>query len=98
LARKLPRYPVPVAVLGRLAVDRTFHGRGLGAILLCDACQKVVQASRVLAVAAIVVDAKDTAAAGLYRHFGFVALPGRPDRLLLPWKVLHKLAPPVNDP
>ncbi len=94
LARKLPRYPVPVALLGRLAVDQAFHGQGLGAILLSDACHKVVQASRVLAVAAVVVDAKDAVAAEFYQHFGFVPLAGRPDRLLLPWKVLHQLAPP----
>jgi len=86
MARKLPRYPVPVALLGRLAVDQAFQGQGLGAILLSDACQKVLQASRVLAVVAIVVDAKDAEASAFYRHFGFVPLPGRPDRLLLPLK------------
>jgi len=98
MARKIPRYPVPVALLGRLAIDQAFHGQGLGGMLLVDACHKVVQASRVLAVAALVVDAKDAAAVGFYRHFGFVTLAGRPDRLLLPWAVLRKLAPPVSDP
>ena len=52
-----------IALLGRLAVDQAFRGQGLGAILLSDACQKVVSASRALAVAAIVVDAKDAPAA-----------------------------------
>ena len=41
LSRKLPRYPVPVALIGRLAVDQAFQGKGLGSILLADACQKV---------------------------------------------------------
>jgi GNAT superfamily N-acetyltransferase len=86
LARKLPRYSVPVALLGRLAVDQSFQGRGLGSILLADACHKVVQASRVLAVVGIIVDAKDAAAASFYHHFGFVPLLGLPDRLLLPAK------------
>jgi hypothetical protein len=54
-ACKLPRYPVPVALLGRLAVDETFTGRGPGSIMLSDACKKVIQASRVLAVAALLV-------------------------------------------
>ncbi|MBK1701990.1 GNAT family N-acetyltransferase [Thiococcus pfennigii] len=90
LARRLPRYPVPVALLGRLAVDQAFQGRGLGSILLADACRKVAHASAVLAVAALVVDAKDSAAADFYRHFGFVPLPGEPGRLLLPWKVLQR--------
>lgn len=84
LTRKLPRYPVPVAFIRRLAVDLQFQGRGLGSILLAEACQKVVQASAVLAVAGIVVDAKDEAASAFYRHFGFVALPSHSARLLLP--------------
>ena len=84
LAKKLPRYPVPVALIGRLAVASDFQGKGVGSILLADACQKVERASATLAVVGIVVDAKDDAAASFYRHFGFIDLPGQPDRLLLP--------------
>lgn len=84
MARKLPRYPVPVALIGRLAVDVEFQGKGLGSILLADACKKVAQASEVLAMAGIVVDAKDEAAATFYQHFGFSPLPGQLDRLMLP--------------
>jgi GNAT superfamily N-acetyltransferase len=84
LAKKLPRYPVPVALIGRLAVDRRFQGQGLGAILLADACRKVVNASSTLAVAGIVVDAKDAAAASFYQHFGFISLSGLSSRLMLP--------------
>lgn len=93
LTRKLPRYPVPIALIGRLAVDTQFQGKGLGSILLADACAKVVQAGAVLAVAGIVVDAKDQAAAAFYTHFGFVPLPGRPDRFLLPASLLPKDQP-----
>lgn len=84
LAKKLPRYPVPVALIGRLAVSTDFQGKGLGSILLADACQKVAHASATLAVAGIVVDAKDAAAGRFYRHFGFMTMPGQPSRLLLP--------------
>ena len=84
LAKKLLLYPVPVALVGRLAVDGAFQGKGLGSILLSDACQKVARASAALAVVGMVVDAKDDAAAAFYRHFGFLNLPGRPGRLLLP--------------
>lgn len=84
LAKKLPRYPVPVALIGRLAIDSTFQGKGLGSILLADACQKVFQASSVLAVAGIIVDAKDDKAITFYQHFGFIQLPGQEDRMLLP--------------
>lgn len=82
--RKLPRYPAPVALLGRMAVAREFQGKGLGSILLADACRKVNAASRTLAVAGIVVDAKSASAADFYRHFGFIDLPGPSQRLILP--------------
>lgn len=84
LAHKLPRHPVPVALIGRLAVDQAFQGKGLGSILLADACQKVRRARDTLAVVGIIVDAKDDSAAAFYRHFGFIELPGKPGRLLLP--------------
>ncbi len=89
-ARKLPRYPVPVALLGRLAVDNKSQGQGLGSILLADACQKVTQASSVLAVAGIIVDAKDDKAISFYEHFGFINLPGKPDSMLLPASVFQQ--------
>jgi GNAT superfamily N-acetyltransferase len=82
--KKLPHYPVPVALLGRLAVDRTFQGQGLGSILLVDACKRVAATSETLAVAALVVDAKSPTAAAFYRHFGFIELPGQPGRWMLP--------------
>jgi GNAT superfamily N-acetyltransferase len=84
LARKLPRYPVPVALIGRLAVGKAFQGKGLGSILLADACQKVLQASSVLAVAGIIVEAKDVEAISFYAHFGFIPLQGQADRMMLP--------------
>lgn len=83
LRRKLPRYPVPVALLGRLAVDTSYQGKGLGGILLGDALLKVAHASQVLAMAGMIVDAKDEAAAAFHRHFGFVGLPGQSARLML---------------
>lgn len=84
LRKKLPRYPVPAALLGRLAVSELAQGQGLGSILLVDACKRVAAASQTLAVAAIIVDAKSPAAAAFYKHFGFVELPGQPGRWMLP--------------
>lgn len=91
-AQRLPRYPVPVALLGRLAVDRAFQGQGLGAALLVDACRRVWQASHTLAVAALVADAKSEQAAGFYRRFGFEPLPGCPNRWMLPLKTIAAIA------
>ena len=56
--RRLPHYPVPVALIGRLAVDRRWAGQGLGSALLADAFRRVVRVSESLAVYAVVVDAK----------------------------------------
>jgi predicted GNAT family N-acyltransferase len=46
LAKRLPHYPVPAAVFGRLAIDRAQQGRGLGETLLLDAIRPVVRASK----------------------------------------------------
>lgn len=73
LVKKLPRYPVvPVARLGRLAVDKRFQGRQLGAALLWDAIARSTRSE--VAVYALAVDAKDERAEAFYRHFGFISL------------------------
>ncbi|MHB8226004.1 GNAT family N-acetyltransferase [Acidithiobacillus sp.] len=82
-AKKLPRYPtVPVVRMGRLAVDQAFKGQGLGGALLADALDRAIRSE--IAAYALMVDAKDGAAAAFYRHHGFVALPGLPLMLFLP--------------
>lgn len=82
-ARKLPRYPaVPTVRMGRLAVDQAFKGQGLGGALLADAIDRAVRAA--IAAYALIVDAKDEAAAAFYRHHGFIALPDSPLTLFLP--------------
>ncbi len=78
LVKLLPRYPsVPIARLGRLAVDLRYQGRKLGAALLADALMRAVRSE--IGVFALVVDAKDELAAAFYRHHGFehLALAGR---------------------
>lgn len=87
LKQRLPNYPVPIALLGRLAVDKNYQGQGLGSILLVDAIQRVEQASEILAVYAVVVDALNTTAAGFYQQFGFIPFPEKPLRLFLPLNV-----------
>lgn len=73
IRRKLPRYPaVPAVRLGRLAVDQTFKGRGLGSALLIDAARRAVHSD--IAAFAMLVDAKDEHAAAFYRHHGFLDL------------------------
>ena len=70
LTKRLPRYPsVPVARVGRLAVDQQFHGQKLGGALLADAAVRALRSE--VAVYALVVDAKDGASEAFYRHHGF---------------------------
>lgn len=91
LAKRLPHYPVPAAVLGRLAIDRAQQGRGLGETLLLDAIRRVVRASTKIAVYAIIVDAKNEHAQAFYERYGFRAIAGEPRRLFLPLETFEKL-------
>ena len=83
LAKKLPRYPsVPVARLGRLAVDQSYRGQKLGGVLLWDAFTRALRSE--IAVYALVVDAKDEQAEAFYLHYGFVKFGSLPKQLMLP--------------
>jgi GNAT superfamily N-acetyltransferase len=83
IIKKLPRYPVvPAALLGRLAIDQSCQGQGLGSALLSNALIRTARAD--LGVFAMLVDAKDEAAQRFYEHFGFTLLPGEARRLCLP--------------
>jgi ribosomal protein S18 acetylase RimI-like enzyme len=73
-----------VVLLGRLAVAESCQGMGLGSVLLADALQRIAQASQVMAVYAVVVDALNDRAAEFYRQFGFIPLPSQPLKLFLP--------------
>jgi ribosomal protein S18 acetylase RimI-like enzyme len=91
LAKRLPHYPVPAAVLGRLAIDRVGQGRGLGEILLLDAVRRVVRASAAIAVHAIIVDAKNERAQAFYERYGFRPFTNKKRRLFLPLETFLKL-------
>ncbi|MDO7883661.1 GNAT family N-acetyltransferase [Salinibacterium soli] len=72
--RNMPS-PIPIILIGRLAVDRQFQGYGLGASMLQDAVLKGVEASRLLGARAFVVDALNEEAERFYRKFGFELMP-----------------------
>lgn len=76
-------FPIPVAILARLAVDERHQGRGLGARLLADALERVCRAAQEVAVRAVVVHAISDAAAGFYESFGFRALSAAPRTLMV---------------
>jgi GNAT superfamily N-acetyltransferase len=92
LIKKLPRYPqLPVTLLGRLAVDQSMKGRGLGQFLLMDALRRSLGAAPNIAAMAVLVDAKDDAAEAFYRHFSFLPLNQQARRLFLPMKTVAEL-------
>jgi len=92
MARKLPRYPqLPVTLLGRLAVDQSTKGQGLGEHLLLDALHRSLAHADQIAAMAVVVDAKDESAAAFYRHYGFIPLQTQPSRLFVPMRSIAQL-------
>jgi len=66
IGQELPGYPMPVALIGRLAVDERARGRRLGESLLIDALERVVAAAEILACLGVIVDAKDEGAERFY--------------------------------
>ena len=86
LARKLPRHPVPAALLGRLAVKQQAQGHGVGGMLPVDAIKRTLAISDDIAIYAMVVDAIDERAQGFYEQFGFSPLSSGSRRLFLPLK------------
>lgn len=84
IIKKLPKHPVPVARMGRLAVDNSAKGHGLGQHLLVDAMKRVQTAALAVGVYALLVDAKDSSAKAFYQKYGFIELTSDPMTLFLP--------------
>lgn len=75
VVKGMPRHPIPLLVLARLAVHSNAQGRGIGAGLLLDALSRTLQVADVIGVRALAVHAKDDRAVSFYRHFGFTPSP-----------------------
>jgi ribosomal protein S18 acetylase RimI-like enzyme len=76
VAKRLPRHPIPAALVGRLAVDNSFGRRGLGGILVADTIKKAMAAAETVAMTVVVVDPINDAARAFYSAFGFRGLQG----------------------
>jgi GNAT superfamily N-acetyltransferase len=93
-ARKLPRHPVPVVLLGRLAVDQTAQGKGLGERLLLDALRRCLALADELGVYAVEVNAIDPQAKAFYARYGFVPLLDNELHLFLPVATIRQAFAP----
>ena len=85
IRRNMPD-PIPMAILGRLAVDRSWQGQGLGVALLRDAVERTRAASMILGIRGLLVHALSQTAADFYARHGFVASPTNPLTLVLSLK------------
>jgi predicted GNAT family N-acyltransferase len=77
ILKKLPPayQHLPTTLLGRLAIDIKYKGKGLGALLLMDALKRSYQNSLQIASMAVIVDPLDDEAKQFYKHYGFIELP-----------------------
>ena len=88
--RKLPAYPVPAALIGRLAVDISCQGEGLGTELLVDALLRIVRASSQIGIYVVRVDAIDEKAKQFYLKHEFIPFEDSLLSLFLPIKTIKR--------
>lgn len=93
MAKKLPRYPVPVFILAQLAVHKEFHGAGLGKVSLIHALKYLWNINHHMRAFAIVVDCLTDSAQTFYTKFGFEILCEHNSRIrmFLPMKTVEQL-------
>jgi GNAT superfamily N-acetyltransferase len=96
-ALKLPRYPVPILRIARLAVDTRHQGQGIGQDLLAFALRLALGFSRQASLYAVIVDAKRENAAAFYRKLGFMPTLDNPLCLYLPIATLRQTIDHGND-
>jgi ribosomal protein S18 acetylase RimI-like enzyme len=84
LSRKLPRHPIPAALIGRLAINQQDQGNGIGQMLMANGIRRTLNVSSDIAIYAMVVDAINEDAQHFYEKFGFIRLNVEHRRLFLP--------------
>lgn len=88
---KLPKHPVPIARIGRLAVDKNYKKKGVGGFLLHNALTTILTISKKIGTFAVVVDAKNHAAKAFYKNYGFIELQDSALTLFLPVKTIESI-------
>jgi len=82
---------VPLLLIGRLAVDAQWQGRGLGSALLVDALRRCLAASEIAGVRGVVAHAIDQAAVVFYEHHGFIRSPLGERIMLMPIETVRSI-------
>ena len=90
ITRRLPRYPVPTALIGQLAVDGQQKGMGLGSFLLFEALRRCHEHSQTIGIAAVIVSAIDVAARNFYLKYGFTVFEDNDRHLYFPMNDIAK--------
>jgi GNAT superfamily N-acetyltransferase len=90
-ARRFPNFPLPIARLARLAVDRDQQGKGLGEDLLLDALSRCLRVAEEVGIVAVLINAKHERAKAFYTRYEFDVLPDHPLTLWLPLPALRGL-------
>lgn len=94
MRRNMPR-AIPAVVLGRLAIDRAWQGKGLGRAMLVDATNRALRASAEVSARLLIVHAISPAAEAFYRHHGFTRLPVETPTFALNLVKYRKMGSPV---
>ena len=95
--RQYPEIPIPVVLLGRLAVDKAFHGQGVGKTLLVKALRQAAEVAETVGIVAVEVHAIDDEARAFYLKYGFISLMDDLRHLYLPIKTIKKLLGPETE-
>ncbi len=90
--KKLPKtyLSIPTVLLGRLAIDKDFQGKGFGKLLLIDSLKRCYDASKSIGAFAVIVDPLDKEAELFYEKYGFINLPDS-GKMFLPMKTIEEL-------
>jgi GNAT superfamily N-acetyltransferase len=91
LKKGLAKYPIPIMLLARLAIDRHWQGRGVGKALLRDAMQRTLQAADIAGIGAFAVHAKEEEMRRFYKHFDFAPSPADPMHLFVLLKDVRRV-------
>ena len=83
LCRRNMPDPIPVVVLGRLAVDKSLHGKGVGRALVRDAGLRVIQVAETIGIRGMLVHALSDEARDFYLRVGFEPSPMDPMMLMV---------------